>query len=137
MLLIRHAQAGSREEWEGDDRERPLDARGEQQAAALVEQLAGFALERILSSPYRRCLQTVAPLARARGLAGEALPELGEEQQLPDGVAVVRALAGAPVAVCGHGGLDAFVPGAPRWKKGSTFVVDAGARLVAVLPPPA
>jgi phosphohistidine phosphatase SixA len=137
MLLIRHAQAGDREQWEGDDRERPLDARGERQAVALVDQLAGFAIERILSSPYRRCLETVAPLARARGLEVEAQPELGEEHQLTEGVGLVRSLAGEAVAVCGHRGLDASVSGAPRWKKGSTFVVAAGPRLVEALPPPA
>jgi len=137
MLLIRHAQAGDREEWEGDDRERPLDERGQRQAVALVDQLAGFAIERIVSSPYRRCLETVVPLAGARGLEVEALPELGEEHQLAEGVDAVRALAGEPVAVCGHGGLETAVPGAPRWKKGSTFVVAAGPRLVEALPPPA
>ena len=90
MLLVRHAWAGSRDDWEGDDRERPLDERGVEQARELVERLAPFTITRILSSPYRRCVETVEPLARARGLEIEQRPELGEERQMTDGIALVR-----------------------------------------------
>ena len=43
----------------GDDRERPLDARGIAQARNLVELLEPFAVEAIYTSPYLRCTQTV------------------------------------------------------------------------------
>ena len=66
LLVIRHGRAGDSSEWEGDDRLRPLDKRGRRQAGALVESLAPFAIARILSSPYDRCVQTVEPL-RYRG----------------------------------------------------------------------
>src|ERR1051325_4834537 len=36
LLLIRHASAGSRSEWEGDDRDRGLDERGVDQARRLI-----------------------------------------------------------------------------------------------------
>jgi 8-oxo-dGTP diphosphatase len=129
LLLIRHARAGDRAEWQGDDRKRPLDKRGRGQAEALVEALADFSLTRVLSSPYDRCVQTVEPLAAARELAVEVREELGEEQQADEGVALARSLAGEPVALCVHGGLsDVFV--GTRQKKGETLVVDENACVV-------
>ena len=50
----------------GDDRRGPLDKHGRTQAEELVEPLAPFRIEAILTSPAVRCIQTVAPLARAR-----------------------------------------------------------------------
>jgi phosphohistidine phosphatase SixA len=126
LLLVRHAWAGKSSEWAGDDDERPLDERGAEQAAHLPEVLARFPIERILSSPARRCLETVAPLAAARGLTVEQCEELRQERQDRDGQALVRSLAGQNVVVCGHGGLENVVPGAPRWRKGATFVLDEG-----------
>jgi phosphohistidine phosphatase SixA len=124
LLLVRHASAGSRSDWDADDRERPLDERGIGQARRLVECLVDLPVERILTSPYRRCVETVEPLAAARGVQPELCSELGEDRQMVDGVALVRTLADANVVVCGHGGLQEAVRDAPRWRKGSTFVVD-------------
>jgi histidine phosphatase superfamily protein (branch 1) len=122
LLVIRHARAGDRDDWRGDDRERPLDKRGRRQADALVEELEGYPLSRILSSPYDRCVQTVEPLAAQRGLAIEQRDELGEDG-LSSGAVLVRSLIGQPVAVCVHGGLSDVVFG-ERLKKGETLVVD-------------
>ena len=124
LLLVRHASAGKREEWEDHDHERPLDERGERQAAHLPDVLARFTIERILSSPAKRCLDTVAPLAAARGLVVEPREELSQERQDREGHSLVRSLAGQNVIVCGHGGLETVIVGAPRWHKGTTFVVD-------------
>src|SRR4051812_22935809 len=119
MFLIRHARAGERTEWTGDDRRRPLDKRGRKQAEHLVESLAGYPLTRILSSPYDRCVQTVEPLARARGIDIELRDELGEERQLSQGVELVRSLLDEDAAVCGHGGLSDALVGVSQ-KKGET-----------------
>jgi phosphohistidine phosphatase SixA len=124
LLVIRHARAGHRDDWQGDDRKRPLDERGRRQADALVEELEGYPISRILSSPYDRCVQTVEPLAAQRGLAIEQRDELGEERQDYDGVALVRSLLLEPVVVCVHGGLSDAVFG-ERLKKGEALVVDA------------
>jgi phosphohistidine phosphatase SixA len=124
LLLVRHASAGKREEWDGDDSERPLDEGGAKQAAHLPDVLARFPIDRILSSPAKRCLDTVAPLAAARGLTVEPRAEFHEGLHQREGHALVRSLAGQNVVVCGHGGLETVVPGAPRWRKGTTFVVD-------------
>jgi phosphohistidine phosphatase SixA len=133
LLLVRHAWAGDRDAWEGDDRERPLDERGSMQADALVERSRAFPIEAIFSSPARRCLETVEPLARARGLEIEQRPELSEDLQATDGVALVRSLAGRDVVVCGHGGLEHALPDHPRWKKGSVLVVAPGLEVLDVL----
>ena len=82
LLLVRHGSAGSRSEWEGDDRDRGLDERGVDQARRLVQELADLPIDRILTSPYRRCVQTVEPLAAARTLVPELCPELGEDRQV-------------------------------------------------------
>lgn len=123
LLLVRHASAGDREEWDGDDRERPLDERGLRQAEELVERLRPYPIEAILSSPARRCVDTVGPIARARGLEIQRRPELSEELQQTDGIAVVRSVAGRDVVVCGHGGLEQALPKAPTWKKAAVLVV--------------
>jgi len=123
LLVIRHARAGDSSEWEGDDRLRPLDKRGRRQAEALVESLSPFAIARILSSPYDRCVQTVEPLAAARGLPIDSREELGEDRQARDGAALARSLAGEDVAICVHGGLSDAAFG-ERQKKGETLVVD-------------
>jgi len=122
LLVIRHARAGDRDDWRGDDRERPLDKRGRRQADALVEELEGYPISRILSSPYDRCVQTVEPLATRRGLAIEQRDELDEGGQY-NGAILVRSLIGEPVAVCVHGGLSDTAFG-ERLKKGETLVVD-------------
>lgn len=68
VLLVRHASAGERAKWEGDDRERPLDEMGWHQAQELVRMLSRFEVQQIVSADYTRCVQTVAPFADARGL---------------------------------------------------------------------
>lgn len=133
LLLLRHASAGDRKTWSGDDRDRPLDERGRGQADALVELLAPYEVEAIFTSPYRRCVETVEPLARVRGLVPDGRAELGEDLQATVGAELVRALRGRDVVVCGHGGLDAVLLGGPKWKKGAVFVVSPELRVLSVL----
>jgi 8-oxo-dGTP diphosphatase len=130
VILVRHASAGDRDEWAGDDSERPLDEKGERQARELVERLAGFDVEEILTSPAVRCLQTVTSLAAARGLEAIVVDELSEERQSTDGAHLLRELAGRDVVVCGHRGLDAALVQPPKWRKGAAFVVDDGLHVV-------
>ena len=131
MLLVRHARAGDREAWTGDDRLRPLDAKGRRRAEELVALLADRTIDEIHTSPALRCVQTVAPIADARGLELRLRDELTEEEQWEQGAAVVRELAGRDVLVCGHGGLEQQgLEDPPKWRKGSVFVVDASRRVV-------
>ncbi len=78
FYVIRHAKAGSRSHWTGDDRPRPLSKKGRQQAEDLVGVLGKFKISAIYSSPYLRCVQTVEPLARDLRLNVAVAPELAE-----------------------------------------------------------
>lgn len=73
LILVRHASAGHKEDWPGDDKARPLDAGGAGDAARLAGLLACFApAARVLSSPALRCTETVRPFADTFGAAVEA-----------------------------------------------------------------
>lgn len=79
MLLLRHASAGERMSSPYIDRFRELDDDGRADARQLVWSLAGRRLERIVTSPLQRCVQSVVPIADSRRLAVEPRDEL-----LPD-----------------------------------------------------
>jgi phosphohistidine phosphatase SixA len=104
VYLVRHASAEARETWGGDDRLRPLDNRGLRQAEGLVEQLGRREFRRIVSSPYVRCVETVVPLAHARGLAVEHSEALGEGADAGAALALFRS-ARIPLVACVHGDL--------------------------------
>ncbi|WP_410671149.1 NUDIX hydrolase [Amycolatopsis sp. cmx-4-68] len=110
VLLVRHAKAGKRDEWSGDDDLRPLSEAGQRQAAALRRVLALFGPDRVLSAPRLRCVQTVHGVAEDVGAEVRHEPLLSEEGYWPDpvlGVARLLALAGdggTPV-VCSQGGV--------------------------------
>jgi 8-oxo-(d)GTP phosphatase len=129
VLVIRHASAGDSAAWEGDDRLRPLDARGLAQTSRLVELLEGNAISLILSSPALRCLQTVEPLARSRGLEIEVREELAEERQQSDGAQLVLALRREDAAVSVHGGLSEVAFDVSQ-KKGEVLVIDGTGQVV-------
>jgi 8-oxo-(d)GTP phosphatase len=103
VLLVRHAQAGTRKEWSGPDDLRPLDSYGRRKAKTLSEVLALFHPARVVSASPARCQETVSSL----GLPVQVDPRLDERS--PDGlaaaVAAVRELAasGVPTVVCSQG----------------------------------
>jgi len=110
LLLVRHASAGDRSDWDGPDDLRPLDRKGRDQAARLAEVLPLFGPTAVMTAERTRCRQTVEPLAERLGLAVEPLPELGEEEFSDDpetGLATVDRLL-APdsgvTVVCSQGG---------------------------------
>ncbi len=78
FYVIRHAKAGSRGNWTGDDRIRPLSKKGQNQAEELVGQFESFPIKSVFSSPYLRCMQTVEPLSRARKVQVKSSIELAE-----------------------------------------------------------
>jgi len=132
VYLVRHARAGHRETWEGDDdRLRPLDKRGLKQAEALVAQLGERDFSRILSSPYTRCVQSVEPLAAARGLQVEAVDALAEGAGEAAALELFRGL-DSPAVASVHGDLAWDLLG-ETLKKGGTAVLDVGDDQVDVL----
>ena len=131
ILLVRHASASDRDAWEEDDRLRPLDERGRRQATELAGLLAPYRFERVLSSPALRCVETIEPLALARGLTIEVRDELSEERQSLDGPAFVRSLFDVDAVLSCHGGLSEAVCGESQ-KKGEALVLE-GTTVVARL----
>ena len=120
-VLLRHASAGDREYWDGDDFHRPLDARGRRQAAELVELLRPFKVRRVLSSPYVRCIETVEPLAEALGLE----VELDDRLKEGEGARAAPLLQEDGVVCCTHGDIIESVLGRGL-KKGAFVVMDDG-----------
>lgn len=149
LLFVRHAIALRRQDWTRDDDLRPLTARGYQQAEALPDQLAGFDIDRILSSPATRCVDTVQPLAARLGLPVEEIGELAEGA----GAKAVALVEGATetIVLCSHGDVlpelvAAFASSARgaggdiEFEKGATWVVEGATGQGAparYLPPPA
>jgi 8-oxo-dGTP diphosphatase len=128
VVLLRHASAGDRDTWEGDDRLRPLDKRGRRQAEALRDELLARGVTRALSSPYVRCTQTVAPL----GLDIELDDRLAEGADPEETRELLNESDGA--VACTHGDVIENVLGFPL-KKGAGVVLD-GLEVVDRIPAP-
>ena len=122
ILLVRHASAGDRDEWQGEDRLRPLDERGWRQAAGLVDLLRPFAPTGIFSSPSLRCRQTVEPLAEALSLPVQECNELEEGSSGDEVVRLATGISDEPAVFCTHGDVVEELVGRES-KKGSAWLV--------------
>ena len=89
VYLVRHAKAGSRKAWSGDDRKRPLDEEGREQAERLVPLLAAYDVSRLVTSSSTRCRKTVTPYADASGLKLEEYDGLSQEDASAESVVEV------------------------------------------------
>ncbi len=69
---------------------------------ALVPVLRGFRPQRVLSSPFVRCCETVQPIAEALELGVESVDELGEGHGA-DAVRLLQTMAGESAVLCTHG----------------------------------
>jgi phosphohistidine phosphatase SixA len=147
--LVRHGAAGDRHAWDGADELRPLTDEGRRQAEALVSLLAGGEIRLLVSSSYVRCVQSLEPLAAARGMRVETSPVLAEGA---GGRGAVELLSrDEPLVACSHGDVieaalellaAAGVPLETRpheTPKGAAWVLDvhAGAVVKGVFLPPA
>src|ERR1700674_972388 len=103
LYFIRHAKAGSRSHWQGDDRARPLSKSGVRQAEGLVSVLGSDAISAVFSSPYLRCVQTVEPLARARRLAVQETRHLAEGARLKGAYRFIEDPDLDDAVLCTHG----------------------------------
>ena len=101
--VVRHAKAGDRDAWPGDDRLRPLTKAGRRQAEALAGLLQDESIDRILSSHYVRCLQTVEPLAARRKLPIEPRKDLEEGAGGESVIRLVQEARGQSIVLCTHG----------------------------------
>jgi phosphohistidine phosphatase SixA len=124
-LLVRHASAGERDEWQGDDSLRPLDKKGRRQANALAGTLAELGATRLLSSPYVRCMQTLDPAAARLGLPIEEHQELAEGASAGEVKALLGGLDGSIPALSTHGDVIENLLGPQRkCKKGAVWVLE-------------
>lgn len=65
LVLLRHAKAIKREDWDGDDGDRPLANIGQIQAKRLLSKYLPYAIKEVHSSDAMRCIETIEPMTRA------------------------------------------------------------------------
>lgn len=65
LVLLRHAKAIKREDWNGDDGDRPLANIGQIQAKRLLSKYLPFAFDEVHSSDAMRCIETIEPMTRS------------------------------------------------------------------------
>ena len=138
LYLVRHAKAGSRSAFIGDDRLRSLSEPGRRQAKALAKRLAptlkDAGITTLYASPYIRCLETLQPLAKAIGGFVEADERLAEGGSY---IAVLDMLWSLPdgTAMCSHGDVIPETMAAlerrgcaftspPDWRKASVWALE-------------
>ncbi|MEE1295635.1 MAG: NUDIX domain-containing protein [Bifidobacterium sp.] len=111
LLLVRHAKAEPRKAWKGTDAARPITPLGAAAAYALDRELACYAPERLSSSPWIRCQQTMQVLSWQTGLPVRLVDALTEDAFAADPQAAWDAFAaliddtvdgGDTEAVCMH-----------------------------------
>ncbi|MCW2685410.1 MAG: ADP-ribose pyrophosphatase [Mycobacterium sp.] len=140
VLIVRHATAGDKKRYKGDDRLRPLDKHGRAQAECLVGVLLAFGASDVYAADRLRCVQTVEPLAEELGVPVKTEPALTEEEYLENRkrgrqrVLEIVAQGGTPV-ICTQGRV---IPDLIEWwcnrdgvrtnksqnRKGSTWVLS-------------
>ncbi|KUH85267.1 MULTISPECIES: NUDIX hydrolase [unclassified Mycobacterium] len=148
VLIVRHATAGSKSRFKGDDRKRPLDKNGRAQAESLVGVLLAFGADHLYAADRVRCVSTLEPLADELGATIHSDDLLTEEAYAEDRKAARRRFleiadtAGTPV-ICTQGKVipdlvewwcerDGVRPDKSRNRKGSTWVMSLyDGRLVA------
>lgn len=69
LIMLRHAKALAREEWQGEDEDRPLQQLGQQQARRMLSLYQVYGLAQIHTSDAVRCHDTVEQMAKALGIA--------------------------------------------------------------------
>lgn len=79
LILVRHGKAESRKSWQGSEATRPITPLGSAASYALCRELACYAPNRIVSSPWKRCVETVATFAHDSSLYIEQIAELTED----------------------------------------------------------
>jgi 8-oxo-dGTP pyrophosphatase MutT (NUDIX family) len=139
VLLIRHADAGDRDDWKGSDDDRPLSRKGRLQAAYLASLGACFGVTSVVAADITRCVQTVSPLANALGIPVEedaAFSEMTHAYFRNLAVERMREIAGrgGHAAICSQGGVIPYIIDVlrredgvdlePRARKGSVWVLS-------------
>jgi 8-oxo-dGTP pyrophosphatase MutT (NUDIX family)/phosphohistidine phosphatase SixA len=109
--LVRHAHAGKRSEYDGNDALRPIDEQGRAEAETLGVVVSFVAPQRLFAATPLRCKQTLEPLAarlRLPIVADSAFAEPADADEVPArakaGAARLTELRDGPrAAVCSQG----------------------------------
>ena len=65
LVLLRHAKAVKREDWDGDDGDRPLAHLGQLQAKRMLTNYLPYAIDQVHSSDAMRCIETIEPMTHS------------------------------------------------------------------------
>jgi 8-oxo-dGTP diphosphatase len=84
LVLLRHAKALKRSDWDGEDSDRPLDNLGQLQAKRLLHEFYPYNISEIHSSDAYRCMQTVEDLSRVLKLSCIIGLDLSEDAYAKD-----------------------------------------------------
>ena len=138
LFVVRHVKAGDRSSWRGPDNERPASEAGSRQAAAIAKRLADERISALVSSPSRRCVETLLPLGERLGLKVEEDDRLSEGSSIEQSLAVAR---GAPdrAVLCSHGDVIPDLIAAlvrrgmelttvPDWRKATLWTLDGSVK---------
>lgn len=133
LYLVRHAKAGERRTWDGDDEDRPLSKKGWRQAESIAKRLKGRGVPALYSSSYLRCVQTLEPLGEAVGLEVRTDERLFEDEPFEPVLEMLAEVENGSV-LCSHGdiipaviqalhrrGMEIHTP--PDWRKASIWVL--------------
>lgn len=115
LFLMRHATAGDRTKWDGIDAIRPITKKGRRQTKALAESYADAGIERIYTSPYTRCVETVEPLADSIGAKVVEHDALAEGPDIDAAYALCDELVGYNAVLCSHGDVIPAVINRMMW----------------------
>ncbi|WP_411733712.1 NUDIX hydrolase [Paeniglutamicibacter sp.] len=80
FVVVRHAKAKPRSNWTREEGKRPLAATGQRQALAVARLLDSWRPAKVASSPWTRCVQTVAPYLKQHRLTVKLLGSVTEHQ---------------------------------------------------------
>ena len=133
--LVRHASAGLRDDADPSDEDRPLDDTGIVQASKLTSWLRHEPIDTIVSSPFLRCRQTVAPLAEALGIEVTISEALGEGTPIETSWDLLVSVVSGTAVLCSHGDVipdlirraqmrGMHVPGKSGSAKGSVWTLQ-------------
>jgi 8-oxo-dGTP diphosphatase len=139
VLLLRHASAGERLSSPSLDRGRALDRDGRSDARRLPESLAGYEIEQVVTSPHTRCVDTVTPLAQAKGVELECREELAPDAQRADTLSLLDELSGGAVLCTHREVVERLFHGEVACEKGGAWLIerhDGRWTPLAYLPPP-
>ena len=107
LIILRHAKATPRDEWKKGEASRPLLAAGKEQAKALAGILKAYGPKLVVTSSWRRCMDTVLPFTqkhKVKLVERSQLSEFGAKNGPQRSKKLINNLvvANLPTVICSH-----------------------------------